>query len=112
MKNMTPHNITVRLDDNADLVFEASGEVARVATQAVERPLFNGIPVIATEYGDVEGLGQPSDHPNGVLVSALVLGRLGQEWSGVAFAPATGPKDGAIRNDAGHVVAVTKLVTV
>jgi hypothetical protein len=25
------------------------------------------------------------------------------------FAPATGPKDGAIRNDKGHVVAVTAL---
>lgn len=48
----------------------------------------------------------------GVIVSGLVLARLSLEWSGVAFAPATGPNDGVIRNEAGHVVGVTKLVTV
>ena len=59
-----------------------------------------------------EGIGKPEDHPEGVLVSALVLGRLGPEWSGVAFAPATGPNDNCIRDSKGMIQAVTKLVTV
>lgn len=112
MINLTPHSISVFNEAGEQFVFQPSGIVARVATNAVEKPTHMGIPVIATVFGEVEGLGSPSDYPNGVLVSGLVLGRLGQEWSGIAFAPATGPKDGAIRNEAGQIQAVTKLVTV
>lgn len=112
MSNLTPHSISVFNEAGEQFVFQPSGQVARVSTTAVTRPSHNGIPVIATVFGEVEGLGSPQDYPEGVLVSAMVLGRLGQEWSGVAFAPATGPKDGALRNEAGQIVAVTKLVTV
>jgi len=112
---MTPHAITISVND-VNVTMQPSGSVARVSTVSVERPTITvsglNIPTIATEFGEVEGLGQPSDYPNGVLVSALVLGRLSPEWAGIAFAPATGPRDGAIRNEAGHIVAVTKLVTV
>lgn len=111
MLNLTPHAITIRHNE-VDTTIEPSGSVARVSTSSVDAGVcpVTGAPIIKTIYGDVEGLGSPSDGP--VLVSALVLGRLGPEWSGVAFAPATGPADGAIRNDKGHIVAVTKLVTV
>lgn len=111
MKNLTPHNITVDVNGVVH-EFPATGTVARVSTSSVEAGSRFNIPVIKTVYGEVEEIGKPEDHPEGVLVSALVLGRLGPEWSGVAFAPATGPNDGAVRNDKGHIVAVTKLVTV
>lgn len=110
--NLTPHSITLRNAQGLDTVIEPSGTVARVSTSSEVVGVMNGLEVIRTVYGDVEGLGTPQDHPNGVLVSGLVLGRLGKEWEGVAFAPATGPADNCIRNDKGHVVAVTKLVTV
>lgn len=112
MINMTPHSIAVFDKDGQQFVFQPSGTVARVATSSVTRPSHQGIPVITTAYGNVEGLGKPEDYPQGVLVSALVLAHLGQEWSGVAFAPATGPRDGAIRNEQGQIIAVIKLVTV
>lgn len=111
MKNLTPHNITVDVNNSVH-EFPASGTVARVATSSVEAGSQFNIPVIKTVYGAVENIGKPEDHPEGVLVSALVLGRLGQEWSGVAFAPATGPNDGCIRDSKGMIQAVTKLVTV
>lgn len=112
MINLTPHSISVFNPNGEQFVYQPSGIVARVATSSVTRPSHQGIPVVSTSYGEVEGLGSPKDYPNGVLVSSLVLGRLGQEWSGVAFAPATGPRDGAIRNEQGQIIAVTKLVTV
>ena len=111
MKNLTPHNITVDVNGVVH-EFPAIGTVARVSTSSVEVGSRFNIPVIKTVYGDVENLGKPEDHPEGVLVSALVLGRLGQEWSGVAFAPATGPNDNCIRDSKGMIQAVTKLVTV
>lgn len=111
MINLTPHSISVFNPNGEQFVFPASGQVARVSTEAVERPSHQGISVIATVFGEVEGLGSPQDYPNGVLVSSLVLGRLGAEWSGVAFSPATGPRDGAIRDENGRIMAVTKLVT-
>lgn len=120
MLNLTPHPITVRTP-HGDIVFPASGVVARVAT--IETVLgsmdvfphgadetdaqgnSNGlrVPVITRNFGEVEGLpgeGTPC------IVSALVLsavpGRAG------VYAPDTGST--AIRNEKGHIVAVTRLV--
>ena len=113
MKNLTTHSITVsNLTTGIEHTFEPSGTIARVSTTSENIGFCQttGVVIGRTIYGEVEGIGAPEDGP--VLVSALVLGRLGPEWSGVAFAPATGPNDNCIRNDKGHVVAVTKLVTV
>ena len=113
MKNLTPHAIIVRTVMNGDQIFQPSGEVARVAASTEVISITHlGTDIIRTVYGEVEGLGVPSDYPEGVLVSGLVLGQLGPEWSCIAFGPATGPRDGAIRDEKGHIVAVTKLVTV
>ena len=113
MKNLTPHAIVIRTIMNGDKVFQPSGEVARVSTNTEVVTINHlGTDIIRTVYGEVEGLGSPSDYPEGVLVSGLVLSRLGSEWTGIAFAPATGPDQGVIRNDKGQIIAVTKLVTV
>ena len=113
MKNLTPHAIVIRTKEYGDKIYSPSGEVARVTT-SVEVVTVNpeGTDIIRTVYGEVEGLGSPLDYPNGVLVSGLVLSRLSSEWSGIAFAPATGPSQGAIRNPEGQIIAVTSLVTV
>lgn len=67
-----------------------------------------GIPVVVTNYGDVENV--PPAGTEKFLVSAMVLARLGSEYRGWAFAPDTGAT--AIRNDKGQIEAVTQLVTV
>lgn len=115
MINLTPHAIVIRLADNTDLTIAPEGVVARVSTSSVEVEVEGvPVPVIRTQYGEVENLPttEEAKASGGILVSGLVLSRLGQEWTGVAFAPATGPNDGAVRNEKGHIVAVTKLVTV
>ena len=117
MINLTPHEIAIVEADGSEIAsFPASGVIARVAviekvTGAIS---FDGIPVdvITSAFGEVEGLPSLSDlegHER-FLVSSMVLDRLGSEWSGIAFAPDTGPS--AVRNAAGHIVGVTRLRTV
>lgn len=129
--NLTPHDVRIRLpywkdlDHNGnpapvrgDLVLPSEG-VARVSTVTtktetlfVEHTEARGgiavIPTVRTGYGAVVGLPDPVD---GVayVVSLLVLAALGGTRADV-LAPATGPEDGAIRDERGQVFAVTRLV--
>jgi hypothetical protein len=105
--NLTPHAIVIRLVDGTDLTFPPSGKVARVD----EAPNFvngeiGGIPIISrTVFGEVIDLPEPVEGI-GYIVSGLVAGVV---YRADVFAPATGPKDGAIRNDKGQIVAVVAL---
>lgn len=112
MLNLTPHAIVFQAEDGTAVTLQPSGVIARVSTDTVQAGFVPGtdFPVIKTIYGAVEGVPELPCEP--FLVSGLVLGRLDPQYSGVAFAPATGPADGAVRNDKGHIVAVTKFVTV
>ena len=107
--NLTPHPLTLRNGAGDDVTLPPSGTVARV--DSVSTPTGQtvaGLPVQVTVFGQVTGLPDPQD---GVayLVSALVLGALAGSGRSDVFAPATGPQDGVVRNDQGHVVAVTRL---
>jgi len=105
MINLTPHAITIRTPDGTDITIPPSGIVARVSTtdKVVGTCPVTGAPIVRRVFGDVTGL--PADGTP-CIVSALVLsavpGRAG------VYAPDTGPT--AIRNDAGQIVAVTRLV--
>lgn len=105
MINLTPHAITIRVN-GVDTVIQPSGQLARVSSteEQVGVCQLTGAPIMRRVFGEVTGL--PTDGTP-CIVSALVLsacaGRIG------VFAPDTGPT--AIRNDAGQVVAVTRLVT-
>ena len=105
--NLTPHAIVVRMPDGSDLTFPPSGKIARVdELPNVHTGDIDGIPVISrTVFGKVIDLPEPVE---GVayIVSGLVAG---QVYRSDVFAPATGPKDNAIRNDKGHIVAVISL---
>lgn len=60
-------------------------------------------------WGVVEGLPGPEVAPGAVyIVSLLVLDRCAGRDDVVA--PATGPNDGARRNEKGQIAAVTRLV--
>lgn len=108
--NLTPHAITLRLEGGkVEKTFIISGTQARVAVRATTRDsLINDgiqIPVIANEYGEVEGL--PESREGTIyIVSALVLGRVSGRSD--VFAPDTGPT--AVRNASGQIEAVTRLI--
>jgi len=105
--NLTPHAIVVRLQDGSDLTFPPSGKVARVD----EAPNFingeiGGVPVLArTVFTAVIDLPEPTEG-TAFIVSGLVAGVV---YRPDVFSPATGPKDEAIRNDKGHIIAVKFL---
>ena len=104
MINLTPHEIVIRTS-RGDIVLPPSGIVARVATAEVDAGTFGpeAIPVVRRTLGDVTGMpeaGVPC------IVSAMVAAAVPGRAS--VFAPDTGST--AIRNESGHVVAVTRLV--
>lgn len=79
--NLTPHAITFfqkNLEDqtmNKLLTVQPSGQIARVAAKTVViSEGFDGVPVTATEYGEVEGLPEPEEGTI-YIVSSLVAGR-------------------------------------
>lgn len=123
--NLCPHVLRLRtnadnkdpIPDQTDIVVEPfKGEDGRPAPARVSTmsggalPPIEGVAVFGrTAYGAVEGLPDPKE---GViyLVSALVAGRPEVAGRDDVFVPGTGPKDGVIRDAAGQVHAVTRLV--
>jgi hypothetical protein len=109
LMNLTPHALTLRAADGSDTTLPPSGTVARVAASSTATgQTVGGLPVQVTTFGQVTDLPDPQDGAV-YLVSALVLSALAGSGRQDVFAPATGPRDGAVRNDAGHIVAVTRL---
>jgi hypothetical protein len=110
--NLTPHPLVLRSEDGREVVIPPSGVVARVASSPGSRRDVAAAPVPVPVYdaptwGAVEGLPEP-DGASLFVVSALVAGRCAGRSDVVS--PGTGPADGAVRNEAGHIVAVTRLV--
>ncbi len=101
--NLTPHAITLRRSDGSEVVFPPSGTVARVTTREVVKGEVDGVPVVRTEYGAVEGL---PEEGTPCLVSAIV--RMAVPGRRGVYSPDTGPT--AIRDERGQVVAVTRLI--
>ena len=109
--NCTPHALTLRAADGTDTILPPSGTVARVTSTPGALATVEGLPVPvagAQTFGAVEGLPAPVAGTF-FVVSALVLGALKGSREDV-LGPGTGPNDNAVRNDKGHVVAVTRLV--
>lgn len=107
--NLTPHPITLRDAEGVDHTFSSAG-VARVTSTPGARESVAGVPVPVfgrDSFGEVIDL---PDQADGVfyVVSGMVGAALSGSRSDV-LVPGTGPKDGAIRNEAGHIVAVTCL---
>lgn len=106
--NLTPHDVTIA-SPAGEFIYESAG-VARVATLPAESTAVEGLPcpvIPSPVFGEVEGLPAPVEGTV-YLVSGLVLARCAGRSD--VFAPATGPKDGAIRDAGGRILAVTRLV--
>ncbi len=100
--NLTPHAITLRTDAQ-EMTFPASGIVARVPqTTFNEGRTVAGFPVYSSVFGQVE-MPEPVEGTY-YIVSAMVLSALAGTRQDVV-APRTDAT--AIRNDAGHIIAVT-----
>jgi len=103
IKNCTPHPIVVRVN-GIETVFQPSGIIPRVGTIETPAAEVEGIPCVAQVMGQVEGL--PSLEPGVfLLVSALVFGACGRTD---LLAPDTGK--GAIRDEQGRILAVTRMI--
>lgn len=108
--NLTPHAIGLATEDGV-VTIPASGTVARVAVSVspageIETD-YGRVPLVRLTYGDPVGLPDPQD---GVvyIVSKVVADALPDRPDLVY--PDTSPES-AIRNDAGQIVAVRRLVT-
>jgi len=111
--NATPHVITLRQRDGLDVSFQPCGTVPRVNT-IEEDAGFNCVPLVTSELGEVTNLPDFSElNHNGTvhifcIVSRMVLDAV-EPVKGVTFvAPDSGKT--AIRNEKGHVQAVTRLI--
>lgn len=106
--NLTPHTINYMSVNNEVIALPASGTVARLPMRS-QPILVPGADFTCTTvvYGEVEGVPAVGEGP--FVVSAMVLGKLGVEYRGQAFAPDTGPS--AVR-EAGLIKYVTGFITV
>lgn len=110
LKNLTPHSITLRDPQGNDHILPSDG-VARVASTPGTLGTLDGVPVPVagrTVFGEVVGL--PDPEPGvWLIVSAIVGAALNGSRADVLLL-GTGPNDGAVRDDAQRIVAVTRLV--
>ncbi len=108
--NLTPHPITIVVGDQR-LVLAPSGNVARVSQGyrdlgTLEVGGFD-IPVVATTYGDIVGL-PPEEPGTFYIVSAIVAQAAWAKGRLDVLAPDTGA--GAVRDEEGRIVGVTRLL--
>ena len=99
IKNCTPHAIVIN-----DTTFQSSDILPRVSTKQVEAQDIAGFTCVTQSTGKVEGLPEPQENTF-LIVSGMVFGvsdRLD------LIAPDTGKT--AIRNEKGHIVAVTQFL--
>lgn len=106
--NLTPHDITVRLEDGTEKTFPASGKIARVSTTSKVVGEADGIPIAAQSFEDIEGLPKPQEGTI-YLVSMVVRQAAQAEGRTDVISPDTSP-EGAIRDDKGRIVAVRRFV--
>ena len=106
--NLTPHAIVLRTS-GGDIAIAPSGTVARVTSTPGAVHEVAGIPCPVVDpptFGEVTGI------PGAIggtiyIVSGMVLAACSRAD---VFGPGTGPTDGAIRDEGGRIVAVTRLI--
>jgi hypothetical protein len=98
--NLTPHVLNV-----GTMEIPSTGLCRVKSTNGIqlEDELYSG-----PQWGEVEGLPAPEE---GVIyiVSMVVAARVGSSREDV-FYPGTGPTDGAIRDEFGKIIGVTRLI--
>ena len=127
IRNLTPHDIVLRAADGTDTTFPADGLVARVDNTpgAIDpgHPLAGIVQVWGADTPGEVGVFRSDDPARKLLpfpapvpgVFLVVSGMVGDamKQKGMVrpdvLVPGTGPADAAVRNEKGHVIAVTRL---
>ena len=109
--NCTPHALTLRNAAGVDTIIPPSGIVPRVdntpGTLDPDSPLAGIVDdFTADQVGEVVGM--PDPEPGKIFIVSGMVGDALPFRPDVRV-PGTGPRDGAIRNEKGHIVAVTRL---
>lgn len=103
--NLTPHTINVLGADGARIADLPSAGVARVKANTDDAGMVAGIPVVRTNYGEIEGLPEPEAGTHYVVSSLLAAAAkvAGRDTSDLLV---PGP---LVRNDAGQPVGCQGL---
>jgi hypothetical protein len=111
--NLTPHAIALINNGKTDFIPPSPLPVCRVSsTPGTLTDIGMFVPVAtATTFGEIENLPEPLSGCV-FIVSGMVASALAQQ--GVSrpdvLVPGTGPNDGAVRDNSGRIVGVTRLV--
>jgi len=113
--NLTPHDIVIRTNSDGvigDITVPPSGVVARVTTTPGQQVRAYPYTIYSSPtFGEVQGVPPASDSEDLVyIVSSMVLSHPSVKNRSDVVAPGTGPQDGAIRDEKGRIVAVTRLI--
>ncbi len=100
--NCTPHAIVVRDAVEQDRIFPPSGILVRCAVRSVPCATVDGVPVVRSEMGDLEGLPEP-EQGTVYIVSTPAAQKAAALGRPDVLSPDTGPT--AIREN-GQVKAV------
>ena len=111
LRNLTPHPICLVLPSGRPVLLAPAGLVARVVTAASETQTLHvedeAVEVVVETLGDAAVL-LPSPQAGVVWVVSRAVAERAPERTDLVV-PATGPGEGAVRDEAGGVVAVTRL---
>lgn len=107
--NLTPHRLTVRVEEStvtdyldSDINLEPSGKIARINQTSVTDTPINGIPTTRTVFGDIVDLPEPA-HDTVFVVSLPVAQIAAQQGRRDVVSPDTSPKGGAVRYTEGSL---------
>ena len=108
--NLTTHPIRIHKGGKQIAEFPPSGVVGRVAQQPSQLiDELGGVPIgTPGAFGEVEGVPSPQEGV-GLIVSGLLGARFEGKGRRDIYVPATGPKDGVIRDSGGQITAVAML---
>jgi len=112
--NLTPHPINIIRGDQK-ITIPPSGKVARVQPKQQVVGFINvqdtEIPIVRTEFGEVQGLPEEPEPNTIYIVSTIVLQaiannpELAEKFRGKVVAPDTSPS-GAVRDEQGRIIGV------
>lgn len=108
IRNLTPHALTIHLQNGTIREIPAEGVVPRLAEVTEAGDPVDGIPVVRTKFGDVTGW--PSDVADGdiVIVNSLIGDAIAERLGLTVYSPDTGPAS-AVRDAQGRIVGVRRL---
>ena len=108
--NLTPHIIVLRSEDGKDTVLESTGR-AILVTEPGEIEWMDGVPVPIQNPQRIIGIkGLPAPEEGVMYITSMVVAvEAAKRGRMDVLSPGTGPNDGAVRDEQGRIVAVTRL---